>query len=117
MTDSRVVGLTDIDMVAGGTDFAFINVVFADIFDFDGNAGNDELYFERTTVQGDVLIDTDGGQDTVELVKGTQFLGSTTLEGGAGIDTLKRQVAPAADAVIIAFLFTETFELDVFIVS
>lgn len=117
MTDSRVVDLTDIDMLGGGTSFTFINVVFADVFDFDGNAGNDELYFERTTVQGDVIIDTDGGQDTVELVLGTQFLGSTTLEGGAGIDTLIRQVAPGADAVVIAFLFLETFELDQFIVS
>jgi hypothetical protein len=117
MSDSRVVGLTDIDMLGGATAFSFISVVFADVFNFDGDAGNDELYFERTTVQGDVVIDTDGGQDTVELVLGTRFLGSTTLEGGAGIDKLIRQVAPAADAVVIAFLFNETFELDEFIVS
>ena len=117
MTDSRVVDLTDIDMLAGGTSFSFINVVFADVFNFDGNAGNDELYFERTTAEGDVVIDTDGGQDTVRLVKGTKFLGSTTLQGGAGIDKLIRQVAPGADAIVIAFLFTETFELDEFIVS
>jgi len=117
MRDSRVVGLTNIDLFAGASEFTFINVVFADAFNFDGNAGNDELRLERTTVEGDAVIDTDGGQDTVELVLGTRLLGSTTLQGGAGIDTLTRQVAPGADAVVIAFLFLETFELDTFIVS
>lgn len=117
MTGGRVVGNADFDLFAGSSKLSFINVVFQDVLDIDGNAGNDELYFERTTVEGDATIDLDGGQDTVELVKGTKLLGSTNLEGGAGIDTLERQVAPGADAVIIAFLANETFELDVFITS
>lgn len=117
MSDSRVVGETDFDVFGGASDFNFLNVVFADEFDFDGDGGNDELYFERTTVEGDTIINTDGGQDTVELVLGTKLLGSTDLIGGAGIDTLRRQVAPGADAIVIAFLATEDFELDFFITS
>jgi hypothetical protein len=117
MSDSRIVNDADFDLNNGGSDLNFINVVFQDTLDIDGNLGNDELYFERTTVEGDATIDLDGGQDTIELVLGTQLLGSTDLEGGAGIDTLRRQVAPGADAIVIAFLANETFELDFFITS
>jgi len=117
MTDSRIVQLADFDLFDGASDLNFISVLFLGPLDIDGDDGNDVLFFERTTVEGDADISLGDGQDTLELVDGTKLLGSSQLFGDDGIDTLIRQVAPAADAIVIAFLADETFELDQFILS
>lgn len=115
MIDSRVVQVATFDLFDGGSDLNFVNTVFAGDLFITANAGNDDVRLERTTVEGDTSISLGLGQDSVELVLASKLLGSTDLFGGAGIDTLIRQVAPGINAVEIAFLANEDFELDTFI--
>lgn len=98
----------------GGSEILFLSVDFSENVTIDGLAGNDNIRFEQTVVGGDTNIDTGAGNDLVEILDGSELLGSTILEGGAGIDTLRRQVI-TAPTIVIAFLDEETFELDFFV--
>ena len=102
------------DLHNGGSEIVFLNVDFSENITIVALAGNDNITFEQTTVDGDTSIDTGAGNDLLEILEGSRLLGSSELEGGAGIDTLRRQVI-TAPTIVIAFLDLETFELDFFV--
>jgi hypothetical protein len=98
----------------GGSQVVFLDVFFSENLTFEALDGNDNIRFEETTVDGDTTIETNGGNDLLEILAGSELLGSSELDGGAGIDTLRRQVI-TAPTIVIAFLDLETFELDFFV--
>jgi hypothetical protein len=98
----------------GGSQIVFLDVFFSENLTIEGLDGNDNIRFEETTVDGDATIETNGGNDLLEILEGSELLGSTELDGGDGIDTLRRQVI-TAPTIVIAFLDEETFELDFFV--
>jgi hypothetical protein len=98
----------------GGSQIVFLDVFFSENLTIEGLDGNDNIRFEETTVDGDATIETNGGNDLLEILEGSELLGSTELDGGDGIDTLRRQVI-SAPTIVIAFLNEETFELDFFV--
>jgi len=105
----------DIQLFDGSSNTTLADVSVGLTFTFSSDAGTDHLVMERTTVNGDVVIDTGNGVDQLEILDATRLLGQTTLTSGNQIDTFVRQVGPGPQAVDIVFLLFEDFELDQFI--
>ena len=86
-------------------------------FTLDTGQGNDTVRFEKTTVDGDVDLDLFAGQDLIEILLSSKLLGSSSFDGGTGIDTVRTQVGPEADAVEIAFMTFENLQLQPVVLS
>lgn len=115
-TNSRVVDDVDLDLFDGSSEVVFSGSEIGERLDITSDAGVDKITFtDGTIVWGDVDIALGAGVDLLELLAAVQFLGSSSLDGGDDIDTFLRQIGPPVDAVDIAFLATETFEIDEFI--
>lgn len=118
--------VVNIDPTVVGRDFQLIlrdgssDVTLADLsvaltFSISTNFGADHIIMERTTVNGDAVIDLGNGVDRLEILDASKLLGQTALNSGIGVDTFVRQVGPSPQAVDIVFLLFEDFELDQFV--
>ena len=111
---TQIVNDVDLDLFGGASFVVFMNSDLGDDLFIDGGANRDNITISGTIVENDVTINLMDGKDTLQLDSGTQLLGITSLEGGAHPDdTLIRELTP--DAVDIAFLALESFELDEFL--
>ena len=104
----------------GGSIVTLTDSNIAERFTLTTGNGRDHLVFDNTTIGGDVDVMLGKGIDTVEVLRGSRLLGSTSLNGGDAmdeddVDFFVRQLGPGPEAVEIAFLDFENFEVDEFI--
>jgi len=114
VADSTVVDDTTLTLGSGSSEVTFSNAHLQEHLNIAANAGADHVRVEGTTIEGDTDINLGDGVDLLEILAASALQGQTSLEGGSGIDTFWRQLGPATEAIDIAFLNTETFEIDQF---
>lgn len=114
ITDSVIVDDAQLTLLGGSSEVALSGTNFQERLIISAAAGSDHVRMERTTVDGDTTISLGDGVDLLEILAASRLLGQSSLTGGGNIDQFWRQLGPATEAVEIAFLAAEDFELDYF---
>ena len=114
----RIVDDLALTLYDGSSEVTFRGSEIGERLDLDSGAGVDRVEItDATVIRGDVDIDLGDGVDWLGILAASELLGSTSLTGGGDLDTFARQVAPAEEAVDIAFLAWEDFEIDEFVLE
>lgn len=116
LTNSQIFDDIALTLYNGSSDVTFSGAHISERLDLTSGAGADRIEItEETVIQGDVVVNLGDGVDWLGVLAGSELLGSTSLTGGADLDTFVRQILPEAEAVDIAFLAWEDFEIDDFV--